>query len=216
MTIRIVTTVFSAVLLFLFSFDALAEEQINTDVADTAEVSEEISQDEQKAITANNFSNGIEWVGINIGATLMMSLDHESGFTDMTFAKADLLLFTLRRDRFYMTLLELHVLPTLGPLGLGIRMGHRCPLTANYAHEIRIGAMISFDFLPSRNMDFAKTLSFAPHLQYIFNTKHISLGLGLDLIFTTSLEGDSSRYEKNSGTLIGPALYIRGSFASMF
>ncbi len=144
----------------------------------------------ERPITIEDRVNGTEWFGMNLGAGIAGSFN---------FLVADVYLFTLRWKYFYWTIIEGKVSYYVGFAGGGSRIGGRIGLSQDRLHELRLGLGLAGGmFTTWGGWGYGPIIT--PHLQYVYNTKHGSVGVGLDLPIGIAVNGD--------GIAVGPMVYF--------
>lgn len=167
----------------------------------------------------NPLARNVEWIGMNLGGGV-----HHFDVEDANWGhiartqfslKSDLLLFNLHWPRIYWTVLELHPTLLLGYFGGGTRLGARIAIADDLSHELRCGAYLGLDLYVFHINAVAPTLAIGPHAEYVYNTRHGSVGLGIEVPinfhFDDEMSGADGRGVAVPPALIGVALYFRWS-----
>lgn len=150
----------------------------------------------------------MEVVGMNLGAGYAgarVVREDGDGFPIGSVLVADLLLFTLRWDHVYWTLVEIKGPFLVGFGGGGGRAGVRIALSGDRRHELRLGVGLAGGLFSTWEGAVAAGPILTPHLQYVYNFRRSTVGMGVDVPIGFPVGGEPG------DLAVGPMLYFRWS-----
>lgn len=122
----------------------------------------------------------------------------------------DLLLLTLRWKYAYWILFEAKPQLMVGFAGLGGRAGGRIPLSRDRRHEVRIGLGVAGGIFRTRTTGFfARGPILTPRVQHVYNTKHGTVGVGLDVPVGIGVYASGGTSWDRWRTSVGPCADLR-------
>ncbi len=137
-----------------------------------------------EAENTGRFRRHLDFFGMNLGGGgILFMAEEKNRFIAM--AKIHVQLFNIRLNYLYFTVLDVYLTPIIGLLGGGIRAGYRHPLRTDWKSEIRFGGSFGVGnivFSPfSTSTDSINLFPLSPHFEYVYNTRHGTVGLGIEI-----------------------------------
>ncbi len=166
-----------------------------------------------EAENTGRFRRHLDFFGMNLGGGVQFFFAKDSSDSSDSSSKpvpnisiyAQLLNFRL--NHLYFSFPEIYVVPLYGILGGGLRMGYRMPLNASWRSEIRVGATLGGGVAAF----WVPVIITEPHVEYVYNTKHTSVGVGLKVPLMFLLEPDLEEEGYYHTASVGVAFYFHFS-----